>query len=230
MNSITYRAITTLRFQLLPCLFLLVLLSSCRRSESIKESPDEFLQITNFRLRHTPQQVVQWHYQYINRAFSMPSYRTLQGDPLPGWGRLVVTTRRFFTDQSARIYFRIRDLRQSRLFSSTSPAAAEAMRIWPEGSILVLETFSGKTALADNAKPIAIDCIRKFRPDLANFPANTLFAGDWCYRRFSVEGKVSPMPAGATGCHQCHSTAFNLTGDLVFTLFSQNEAVEKDHE
>ena len=222
MNSIIYKAILTLRVQLLPCLFLLLLLSSCRRSESIKESSDELLQTANFRLRDTPQEVVHWQYQYVNRPFPLPSYRTPQGDPLPGWGRRVVTTRRFFTDQSARIYFRIRDLRQNRIFSSTIPAAAEAMRIWPVGSILVLETFSGKTDLLENATPTAIDCIRKFRPDLAKFPVNSLFAGEWCYQRFSVEGEVSAMPAGASACHNCHNTAFNLTGDFVFTVYPKD--------
>ena len=219
MNSIIYKAILTLRLKLLPCLFLLLLLSSCRRSESIKESSDELLQIANFRLRDTPQEVVHWQYQYLNRPFPLPSYRTPQGDPLPGWGRRVVTTRRFFTDQSARIYFRIRDLRHSRIFSSTSPAAVGPMRIWPVGSILILETFTGKTDFVKNAKPTAIDCIRKFRPDPTNFPLNSLLAGEWCYQRFSVEGTVSPMPAGASACHNCHNTAFNLTGDLVFNVF-----------
>jgi hypothetical protein len=104
------------------------------------------------------------------------------------------------------------------------------MRIWPAGSILVLETFSGKTALLENAKPTAIDCIRKFKPDLASFPVSTLFAGEWSYQSFSVEGKVLPAPEGASACHQCHSTAFSVTGDLVFTLFSQNEAIEKDQK
>jgi hypothetical protein len=82
------------------------------------------------------------------------------------------------------------------------------MRIWPAGSILVLET----------------------KPDLASFPVSTLFAGEWSYQSFSVEGKVLPAPEGASACHQCHSTAFSVTGDLVFTLFSQNEAIEKDQK
>ena len=90
------------------------------------------------------------------------------------------------------------------------------------GSILVLETFSGKTALVENAKPTAIDCIRKFKPDRASFPASTLFAGEWSYQRFSADGKARPMQAGASACHQCHGTALRLTGDLVFTLFSED--------
>ncbi len=227
MNSINHKIRITLRVHLVLCLLFLLLLSSCGTPELTKESPDETLQVTDFRLRATPQELVHWQYQYVNRSFAMPSYRTPQGDPLPGWRNRVVTTRRFFTDQSARIYFRIKDLHRSRIFSSTSPAATEAMRIWPVGSILVLETFSGKTALVENAKPTAIDCIRKFKPDRASFPASTLFAGEWSYQRFSVEGNVRPMPDGASACHQCHSTAFSVTGDLVFTLFSDDEAPEK---
>jgi hypothetical protein len=94
------------------------------------------------------------------------------------------------------------------------------MRIWPVGSILVLETFSGKAASVDRVTPTAIDCIRKFKAEFADFPANTLFPGVWCYQRFSADGKVGTMPAEAVSCHGCHSTAFSLTGDRVFTIFS----------
>jgi hypothetical protein len=152
----------------------------------------------------------------------MPSYKGPQGKPLPGWSCRLVTTRRFFTDQSARIYFRIQDLRQSRIFSSPRPAAAAAMRIWPAGSILVLETFSGETALVENATPAAIDCIRKFKPEIAVFAMNALFAGVWSYQRFCPDGKVGTMPAGAVACHRCHTAAFSLTGDLVFSLFPKD--------
>ena len=88
--------------------------------------------------------------------------------------------------------------------------------------MLVLETFWGKKALVPGATPIAIDCLSKFEPDLANLPVNALFAGEWCYQRFSIQGKLSAMPAGASACHQCHSTAFNLTGDFVFTVFPKD--------
>jgi hypothetical protein len=190
---------------------------------TLKEDfPDEILQVTKFRLLAAPQEVVNWPYKYVNRAFSMPFYRTQQGQPLAGWSYRVVTTRRFFTDQSARIYFRIKDLRQSFIFSSTSPAVAEAMRIWPVGAILVLETFPGRTALGVDASPTTIDCMRKFKPALARFQLNTIFAGEWRYQRFNADGKVGTMPAGAGACHQCHGAAFSLTGDLVFTVFSKD--------
>jgi hypothetical protein len=96
------------------------------------------------------------------------------------------------------------------------------MRIWPVGATLVLETFSGKGAFMSDATPVFVDCIRKFHPDASHFPVDTLFAGDWCYQRFSAEEKTRPMPAGASACHQCHGTALRLTGDLVFTVFSED--------
>jgi hypothetical protein len=34
------------------------------------------------------------------------------------------------------------------------------------------------------------------------------------------------MPAGASACHQCHGTALRLTGDLVFTVFSDDNTDE----
>ncbi len=204
---------------LVGCVFLLLLLVSCRSSHRKVETPDEVLILGTFRLLHAPQKVIQRHHRYVNRSFPMPSYRTPQGKPLPGWRSRVVTTRRFFTDQSARIYYRLDDLFQSRVFSSTSPAATEAMRIWPVGAILVLETFPARESLVPDPTPTAVDCIRKFKPDDFDFPINTLFAGEWSYQRFNVNGKPSPMPAGAGACHQCHRAAFRVTGDLVFTVF-----------
>ena len=85
----------------------------------------------------------------------------------------------------------------------------------------MLETFSGREALMSNATPLFVDCIRKFQPDAGHFPVDTLFAGDWCYQRFSVDGKPLSMPDGASACHQCHGAALRLTGDLVFTEFSE---------
>jgi len=117
-------------------------------------------------------------------------------------------------------------LQQSHLFSFPNRAAAGMMRIWPVGATLVLETFSGRGAFMSNATPVFVDTIRKFQPDEDHFPVDTLFAGDWSYQRFSGDGKARAMPGGASACHQCHGTALPLTGDLVFTLFSD----DKNHE
>jgi hypothetical protein len=184
--------------------------------------------MTDFRLLDHPQGLVKWQHNYLNRTFNLPSYRTVQGNPLPGWRCQVIGTRRFFTNQSAKIYYRIEDLHQTTIFGSTT--ALDTMRIWPVGAILVLETYSGKAANTTKQSPLFIDCIRKFEADVRHFPEDTLFAGEWSYQRFDVKGKVLQMVGGASACHQCHATAFRLTGDLVFTLFSQDEAVEKEHE
>ena len=220
--GLVHKTKCTLAFQCICCLFLLVSLVSCGQPELKKNTPDEVLRAPGFRLVDSPQEIVPWRYSYVNRVFSVPSYRTPQGTPLPGWGFRVIATRRFFTDQSARIYYRIEDLQQSHLFPSTNQGAAALMRIWPVETTLVLETFSGRGAFMSNATPVFVDCIRKFQPDSSHFPVNTLFAGDWCYQRFSGDGKALPMPAGASACHQCHGTALRLTGDLVFTVFSED--------
>jgi hypothetical protein len=134
----------------------------------------------------------------------------------------IVPWRYYYLDQSARIYYRIEDMQQSHLFPATNQGGTAMMRIWPVGATLVLETFSGKGAFMPEATPLFVDCIRKFRPDASHFPVDTLFAGDWCYQRLSGEGKARPMPSGASACHQCHGTALRLTGDLVFTVFSED--------
>lgn len=207
----------------LVCVILLIpFLAQCSIPQKEERPADELLPTVGFRLVDSPQEIVPWRYSYVNRVFFAPSYRTPQGTPLPGWRFRVIATRRFFTDQSARIYYRIEDVRQSHLFPSTNQGGPAMMRIWPVGTTLVLETFSGTGAFISDATPVFVDCIRKFQPDASHFPVATLFAGDWSYQRFSGERKPHPMPAGASACHQCHGTALRLTGDLVFTLFSED--------
>jgi hypothetical protein len=203
-------------------ILLVFFLAQCSIQQKKERSADELLPAVGFRLVDSPQEIVSWRYSYANQIFSVPAYRTPQGTPLPGWDFRIIDTRRFFTDQSARIYYRIEDLQQSHLFPSTNQGAAALMRIWPVETTLVLETFSGRGALMSNATPVFVDCIRKFQPDASHFPVNTIFAGNWSYQRFSADGKPHPMPAGASACHQCHGTALGLTGDLVFTLFSED--------
>jgi len=189
--------------------------SLCGQSNNL---PTDFLQIRQFRLLRAPQQIVHWSYRYLNRSFPLPRYRTPQGKPLPGWHSVKVRTRRFFTNQSARVYYRMRDLQHTSP-SPASPSDGSTLRIWPVGTILMLETFKGDGALSLEQAPLAIDCSRKFQPADRLFPQQTLFAGEWCYQRFNAQGKRVPMPGGAAACHQCHQTAFSLTGDLVFTAF-----------
>ena len=222
MNSTTNQIRPTLTVHAACIIFLILLLAQCSIPQKEDRSADELLSAVGFRLVDSPQEIVPWRYDYLNRVFSAPSYRTPQGAPLPGWRFRVIATRRFFTDQSARIYYRIEDVQQSHLFPSTNQGGPTKMRIWPVGATLVLETFSGRGAFMSDATPVFVDCIRKFQPDVSHFPVATLFAGDWCYQRFSATGKVRSMPAGASACHQCHGAALRLTGDLVFTEFSED--------
>ena len=205
------------------CVLLLIpFLAQCNVQQKNERPAEELLPAVGFRLLGSPQEIVPWQYYYLNRVFSAPSYRTPQGTPLPGWRLRIIATRRFFTDQSARVYYRIEDVQQSHLFSSTYQGGPAIMRIWPLGATLVLETFSGRGAFMLDATPVFVDCIRKFQPNAGHFPVDTLFAGDWCYQRLSADGKPYPVPAGASACHQCHGTALRLTGDLVFTVVSED--------
>ncbi len=229
MNSTTNQ-IRPILIVLAICLILLIpFLAQCTIQQKKERPADEMLLAVGFRLLDSPQEIVPWRYYYVNRVFSAPSYRTPQGTPLPGWRFRVIATRRFFTDQSARIYYRIEDVQQSHLFSSTNQGGAAMIRIWPVGATLVLETFSGRGAFMSDATPVFVDCIHKFQPDASHFAVDTLFTGDWCYQRFSADGKARPMPAGASACHQCHGTALRLTGDLVFTVITKNPNSHSDY-
>jgi len=214
----------TKAYSVLRLVFFLVCVSmfaQCNLPAKEGRRDDDLLVAPGFRLLTSPDHIVDWHYQYVNRSFSLPSYRTPEGAPLPGWKLRSVATRRFFTDQSAKIYYRSNDLRQSKVFALNQTAVTPFGRIWPVHTTIVLETFSRQTALESAASPSSIDCIRKFNPFADDFPMNTVFAGEWCYQRFDAKGNVVAMPRGASGCHQCHAAAFRLTGDLVFTVFSE---------
>jgi hypothetical protein len=222
MISVTNQIRPILTVHAICILLLIPFLAQCGIPQEKQRPAEEILLAVGFRLLDFPQEIVPWRYYYVNRVFSAPSYRTPEGTPLPGWRFRVIATRRFFTDQSARIYYRIEDVRQSHLFSSTYQGGEPIMRIWPVGATLVLETFSGRGAFISDATPVFVDCIRKFQPNASHFPLDILFAGDWCYQRFSADGKARPIPAGASACHQCHGTALRLTGDLVFTVIAKD--------
>ena len=216
------KVVLTFTAHIVCAILFIAILTQCEtllRGENLSK---EVLQSPGFRLLQAPQEVISWEYHYANRTFSLPDYRTPGGAPLPGWRCQVVATRRFFTDQSARIYYRTEDLRRTRRFKSVTPSGGTSMMIWPVGTILVLETYSEGDAYRSDAAPVAVDCIQKFAPEPARFPVHVYFAGDWCYQRFSVTGERRKMIGGASACHQCHRTAFHLTGDLVFTLFSDD--------
>ena len=112
MNSITNQIRPISALGVICTILLIPFLAQCGLPQEKERPADEMLLAVGFRLLDSPQEIVPWRYYYVNRVFSAPSYRTPQGTPLPGWRFRVIATRRFFTDQSARIYYRIEDVQQ----------------------------------------------------------------------------------------------------------------------
>ena len=94
----------------------------------------------------------------------------------------------------------------------------DTLRIWPVGSTLILEGYKGDASRAVDAKPLEIEVITKLAP-APIFATETFFPVDWSYARYTPDGTWSLSGEKLIECHQCHSIAFQLTGDLVFTPF-----------
>ena len=56
-------------------------------------------------------------------------------------------------------------------------------------------------------------------PSLRNSFFKAFYPVNWTYGRFKRDGNASITSAKVLECHQCHSIAFHLTGDLIFTQF-----------
>lgn len=154
-------------------------------------------------------------YSYPNRPIPLPHYLADSGEPAAGWSAKYVATRRFASDQSAWIYYRSADLRNSAL--RENGGFGSALRIWPVGTTLVIEIYKGDARLRENQKPVEIAVMSKI--DIRNNSFNKRFySANWNYERFQPHGASFITPAKVHECHQCHSIAFHLTGDLVFTL------------
>jgi hypothetical protein len=163
-----------------------------------------------------PAVVVPATYQYPNRDLPLTDCRDSSGRLLEGWSTKIIPTRRFASHQSARVNYRLADLSGSAVFNT--PGTARQIRIWPAGTVIVIEMYSGDTALMENGQPVEIAVMVKGegsggRNSAPYYPVN------WSYAKFTPGGEPSPPPRGVEECHQCHSVAFHLTGDLVFTPF-----------
>jgi len=161
-----------------------------------------------------PSIVILTDQHYPNQPVNLPKYRNAFGKPAQGWASETVDTRRFSSDQSALIYCRISDLAQSHTIKTSN--APKTLRIWPVDTIIILESYKGNVNLPNRAKLIAIDAMKKMndpKGSSAFFPVN------WSYARFSPQGKPSITSHKVKECHQCHSIAFHITGDLIFTPF-----------
>ena len=163
-----------------------------------------------------PAIVIPATYHYVKQKLELPSYRSTTGIPLKGWSRAFIKTRRFSSDQSAWIYYRPSDLKRTQLIMNTG--IPDPMRIWPVGATFILEGYKGDASQIDEAQLIEIEVMTKMAPAPVS-AANNFFAADWSYARFTPDGRWSLPTQKLVECHQCHSIAFQLTGDLIFTPF-----------
>jgi hypothetical protein len=176
---------------------------------------DTFLKPPGLRLISDPATVIPATRHYLNRKLTLPRYRSASRTPLEGWSREFIKTRRFSSDQSAWIYYRQSDLMRTKVIKNSG--LPEAMRIWPVGTILILEGYKGD-ASHPAADLLEIEAMTKL--DSSGLAAaESFFPVDWSYARYSPDGAWSLSGEKLNECHQCHSIAFRLTGDLIFTLF-----------
>ena len=168
------------------------------------------------RLIRDPSLVIPADFHYANRLIKLPAYRDPSGNPTSGWAVKFVETRRFASDQSAWIFFRNSDLQQS--VSKRKEGNREAFRFWPVGTTIVIETYKGDAFQKENDKLIEIAAMSKIKADGNSF-FKAFYPVNWTYTRFNRDGNPSITSANVRECHQCHSIAFHLTGDLIFTQF-----------
>lgn len=153
---------------------------------------------------------------YPNQPPNLPEYRNALGNPINGWAVKYIDTRRFSSNQSALIYYQVSDLARSKVINITSES--KVFRIWPPDTIIVLETYEGDVHSQKGSNLLSIDAIKKM-DTLKDSSKSSFFPVNWSYARFSREGKLSITAHEIKECHQCHSIAFRITGDLVFTPF-----------
>lgn len=161
-----------------------------------------------------PNLVIPANFSYPNRPASLPDYCDRSGSPAAGWSSKYIDTRRFASDQSAWIYWRNFDLK--RLVVRETADFGSALRIWPIGATLVIEIFKGHASSRKNANPIEIAVMSKIETGRKS-TGESFYPANWSYARFKPAGTPFITPAKVRECHQCHSIAFYLTGDLVFT-------------
>jgi len=161
-----------------------------------------------------PTLVIPAGYSYPNRPVSLPNYCDDSGNPAAGWSAKYIDTRRFASDQSGWVYFRNSDLK--RLAVRETTGIGSTLRIWPIGSTLIIEIFKGHASLRKNAHPIEIAVMSKLEAD-PKAVGKGFYTANWSYARFKTTGSPFITPAKVRECHQCHSIAFHLTGDLIFT-------------
>jgi hypothetical protein len=163
-----------------------------------------------------PALVIPTDYRYSNKSIKLPAYRDNSGNPADGWSRKYVDIRRFVSNQSAWIYFRISDLTQS--ISIKTEALGRSLRFWPIGTTLVIESYGGNALDNKSGNLIEVAVMSKLSED-SDALAKVFYPVKWSYARFNADGRPSITSARVRECHQCHSIAFHFSGDSVFTSF-----------
>ena len=177
---------------------------------------ENLLKPPGLRLINDPETVIPPTDYYQNRRLQLPQYRSVTGVPLDGWSREFVKTRRFSSNQSAWVYYRATDLKRTEVIQTAN--LPKTMRIWPPGTTLILEGYKGDASRIDDQNLLEIVVMTK--TDNPELSAQTLFYPvNWSYARFTPDGNSSLSAQKLNECHQCHSIAFRLTGDLVFSTF-----------
>ena len=175
-----------------------------------------FLTPPGLRPVKDPTLVIPTDYRYPNQLIKLPIYRDGAGNPAGGWSEKFVDTRRFVSNQSAWIYFRNSDLQRSVVTGQKTGEGA--LRFWPVGTTLVIESYKGDAFQRGKDKLIEIAVMSKIKGD-GGSSAQAFYPVNWTYARFKPDGSPAITSARVRDCHQCHSIAFHLTGDLVFTQF-----------
>ncbi len=101
------------------------------------EERSVFLKPPGLRLIKDPSITIPALYQYPNQTLALPDYRDSSGKQRDGWAMEVIKTHRFFSDQSARLFFRLSDLTRSKVFKRFD--MDWNMRIWPMGTFMIFE-------------------------------------------------------------------------------------------
>ena len=185
-------------------------------SGGISGDSDAFLEPPGLRLISEPATVIPATYHYLNQKREFPPYRSVSGTLLKGWSRQFIKTRRFSSDQSAWLYYRPSDLKRTKVIKTSGLPGP--MRIWPVGTILILEGYKGDASHPADSDLLEIEVMTKLdSTGLAG--AENFFPVEWSYARYTPEETWSLSGDKLNECHQCHSIAFRLTGDLVFTPF-----------
>jgi hypothetical protein len=175
-----------------------------------------FLAPPGMRPVKDPTLVIPADYRYPNTLLELPAYRDVSGKPADGWTGKFVATRRFVSNQSAWIYFRKTDLKRSVVMQREE--ASQSFRFWPVGTNLVIESYRGNAFHKKRGLLIEIAVLSKIKGDRDSSP-KAFYPVNWTYARFNPDGSPAITSAKVRECHQCHSIAFHLTGDLVFTQF-----------